>query len=210
MKLNKKTAVVLSLALTIVLIAGVMSSIAADPLTSQDKTIREQVEANVLTEPRVLVQIGTAEITNKELEDYKAYLSVGSNLELNDSQLLEEMVTQELFLQLAKERGVYVSLEEGKRAAVRLREVLQQQSTEVQETHKKIMESMNMDEETYWNNFAPPQYQEMLSIQNLTEKLIDEKVIKNESLGKEIREYKQKLFESAVAKKEVRFLYGAE
>ncbi|KKO54935.1 hypothetical protein [Paenibacillus sp. DMB20] len=136
MKPNKKTAVVLSLVLTGVLSAVVMSSSATEPPALQEEIIQEQHSADSRMKPRVMAQVGSTAITSKELEDYKAYKSFEATPAQTDLLLLEELIQEELFLQLAKEKGVYATLDEGKEEALRLREILKKQPKPIQETQK--------------------------------------------------------------------------
>ncbi|NMO98119.1 hypothetical protein [Paenibacillus lemnae] len=121
----------------------------------------------------VLVQVGSSEITNSQFLNYKEQNSITPST-LTDSEILKHMVREELFLQLAQREGVSATLEEGRQEAKKYREILSQQPKEVQDTHKKLMKADGVTEEEHWEKLAPPRYQNVLSKQNLADKLLKE------------------------------------
>ena len=54
-----------------------------------------------------------------------------------------------------------------------MRELLNQQSKEVQDT-QKFIEAYGVTEDEHWENVAPAIYQKLLSKQNLAEKILNE------------------------------------
>lgn len=215
MKKNKKFSFVLSLTITGILTVGAVSVFANDPLTSQVKTIQKETNVNNNAEHKILLQVGSEKITNTELANYKAYKSIESNPTLDDQQLLEEMATEKLYLLLAEKQGVAATLADGKKEAEKNRGILEQQPQEVQDTQKKLIESMGMSEDQYWNKYAPAEYQKILSEQNLTQQLIRENKIninqdsistsqKSLNVAQELKEYKHELFESALSNNEIK------
>ncbi|WP_251036138.1 hypothetical protein [Paenibacillus sp. ISL-20] len=60
------------------------------------------------------------------------------------------MATKELMLQLADEQGVAASLEDGIQRAKVLRKTLQTQPQQVQEQHLRILDTMGISEDQYW------------------------------------------------------------
>lgn len=126
------------------------------------------------TEDKVLVQVGSDEITNVELLTFKKMNSFSST-DLSDSEIVEYMVKEKLVLQLAEQVGVSATLEEGKMEAQKHREILDQQPKEVQDTHKKIVKAMGITEDEYWEDYTPSQYQDLLSMQNLFDKMQTDK-----------------------------------
>ncbi|WP_106767336.1 hypothetical protein [Paenibacillus faecalis] len=156
MKKYKKMLLALGILLTGALTVGVISSSATK------------------TEDKVLVQVGSDEITNVELLTFKKMNSFSST-DLSDSEIVEYMVKEKLVLQLAKQVGVSATLEEGKMEAQKHREILDQQPKEVQDTHKKIVKAMGITEEEYWEDYTPSQYQDLLSMQNLFDKMQTDK-----------------------------------
>lgn len=87
--------------------------------------------------------------------------------------------------------------------------MLNQQSTEVQDTHKKFIEAYGVTEDEHWENVAPAIYQKLLTKQNLAEKILNEQ----NSLQKEpsdtasfINQYKEQLFKSAITDGTVKVL----
>lgn len=209
MKKNKKMAVVLSLALTGVLTVGVMSSFANSPLIRQAQTIQTKIEANNKVEKNVLLQVGATEITNIELENYKTYKSIETNPILGDAELLKEMATEKLYLQLSEDKNVAATLVDGNNEAKKYREILKEQPQEVQDTQQRLIEAMGLSEEEYWNEYAPAEYQKILSVQNLTQNLIENKELKRQEstdISKELKEFKEQLFQSAVASDKVKVI----
>lgn len=59
-----------------------------------------------------------------------------------------------------------MTLEDGKEEAEKIRGILEQQPQNVRDVHKKLLQSMDMNEEEYWNEYAPGEYQKILSVQN--------------------------------------------
>lgn len=74
-------------------------------------------------------------------------------------------------LQLADEQGVAASLEDGIQRAKDLRKTLQTQPQQVQEQHSRILDTMGISEDQYWEDYSPPEYRDMLSIERLVNKL---------------------------------------
>lgn len=74
-------------------------------------------------------------------------------------------------LQLANEQGVAASLEDGIERAKELRKTLETQPRQVQEQQLRILDTMGISEDQYWEDYSPPEYRDMLSIERLVNKL---------------------------------------
>lgn len=148
----------------------------------------------------VLVRIGGSEITSKDLEKYKTFRSMGENLVLDNSKLLEELITEKLYVQLAEEQGVAAPLTKGKQEAEKYRKILEQQPQKIKNVQKKLIEVMGITEEDYWNIYAPAEYQKFQSMQNLTQHLINSNKldISSPDFAKQLADYKHELFQSAL------------
>ncbi|MBX4147714.1 hypothetical protein [Paenibacillus lautus] len=210
MKNNKKMIISLGILLTGALTFGAISSSAIDPLTSELNRIKTNTEINNKTDTSVLVHVGQREITTTDVLNYREHNSLSqSTTDFTDSDILKHMIKEELFLQLAEKEGVSATLEQGKLEANRMRELLNQQSKEVQDTQKKFIEAYGVTEDEHWENVAPAIYQKLLSKQNLAEKILNEQ----NSLQKEpsdtaslINQYKEQLFKSAITDGTVKVL----
>ncbi|MNI22636.1 hypothetical protein D3C73_761950 [compost metagenome] len=210
MKFNKKVVLTLTLALTGAISLGAVSSFAIDPITNNVQSIEKSVEINNKMQPKNLVQVGNEFITNIELSNYKVYNSVGPNNLLDDVEILKQMAREKLYLQLAKEKKLEATLEEGRAEAKKNRELLNRQTTEIQNIQKKFIDSMGLSEDQYWNDFAPAEYQKILTSKNLTKKLIEDQIIKadqyNNEFGKQLDQFKQKLYLSSLKNKTLKAL----
>lgn len=206
MKKNKKMMVVLGIVLTGALTVGVISSFANDSLTSQLNKIKVNTEINNQgVEEEVLVKVGSNKITNIEFLNYKEYNSISPS-KLTDSEILEHMIKEELFLQLAEKEGVSATLEEGRQETQKNREILREQPKEVQDTHKKFMDASGFTEEEYWEKIAPPMYQDMLSKQNIADKILKGEAssqkdtsVDDKDVVLNLKEFKQQLFEKSLS-----------
>ncbi|MNL00880.1 hypothetical protein D3C87_1213270 [compost metagenome] len=210
MKFNKKVVLTLTLALTGAISLGAVSSFAIDPITNNVQSIEKSVEINNKMQPKNLVQVGNEFITNIELSNYKVYNSVGPNNLLDDVEILKQMAREKLYLQLAKEKKLEATLEEGRAEAKKNRELLNRQTTEIQNIQKKFIDSMGLSEDQYWNDFAPAEYQKILTSKNLTKNLIEDQIIKadqyNNEFGKQLDQFKQKLYLSSLKNKTLKAL----
>ncbi|MNN86381.1 hypothetical protein D3C81_2037920 [compost metagenome] len=69
---------------------------------------------------------------------------------------------------------------------------------------------MGLSEDQYWNDFAPAEYQKILTSKNLTKKLIEDQIIKadqyNNEFGKQLDQFKQKLYLSSLKNKTLKAL----
>lgn len=191
------------------IIAGVLTagavSFAEDPLSTTSKNIMETVQTNNQLVSHAIVDVDGEKITNVDLLNYKAYKSI-ENTQVSDQELLENMITEKLYLQLAKEKNVYATLEDGKKMAEENRQILDSQPKEVKETQQKMIEMMGLTEDQYWNDFAPVEYQKIISAQNLSALLEQQKVLHYNvedinDYGLELQQFKHELYEQAKGNK---------
>ncbi|WP_422656959.1 hypothetical protein ACK8P5_14345 [Paenibacillus sp. EC2-1] len=197
MRTNMKVLVALGLLLIGAVTLGVLSSSAKDTLTSQPT---RNIEVNKQSEEKVLVQVGSNTITNIQLLNYKEYNSI-SPATLTDSEILKHMIKEELFLQLADKEGVSASLEEGRQEAVRMKQLLSEQPQEVQDTHNKLIDTMGVTEKEYWEKIAPPEYQKLLSKQNVAAKIqqdIQSAQKDKSDVPPSLNEFKEQLYQSSM------------
>ncbi|GIP45101.1 hypothetical protein J45TS6_35600 [Paenibacillus sp. J45TS6] len=201
MKKNNKLIVSLGILLAGVFTFGALSSSAIDPLTSDLNRIKINTEINNKAEEKVLVQVGNQEITNTDVLNYKEYNRT-SQSNFTDSEVLEHMIKEELFLQLAEKEGVSATLDEGRQEAKKMKDLLSQQPIEVQETHKKFIAADGVTEDEHWKKVAPPLYQELLSKQNLAEKLLNDQVVllkESSDIALVLNQYKEQLYKSSLS-----------
>lgn len=201
LRTNIKVIITAGLVLAGAVTFGVLSSSAKDPLTLQpDKVLQQVDDVNTGSRGKALVQVGTHSITDIQLLKYKENSS-NSPATLTDSEILKHMIKEELFLQLADKEGVSASLEEGKQEAIRMRELLSEQPQEVQDTHKKLITTLGVTEEKYWEKIAPPEYQKLLSKQNLAAKIqedIQSAQKDTSNVPPSLNEFKEQLYQSSI------------
>ncbi|MBP2001135.1 hypothetical protein J2Z69_002178 [Paenibacillus shirakamiensis] len=201
-KTTKKASLIVSLTLLSTVCIGTITSYALDPLTFKFETIRKTIANNKSIEIKNLIKVGNEYITNKDVSNYKTYNSI-STLQFDDATILQQIAEEKLFLQLAKKNNVEASLEDGKLEAKNNREILKKQSAQVQSIQKNFIYAMGIDEDIYWESYAPAEYQKLISAKNLTNKLISDKAIKIDGLSgnefaNEIKDYKGKLYNSSI------------
>ncbi|WP_341347407.1 hypothetical protein [Paenibacillus sp. FSL H3-0469] len=194
-----------------VLFAGVISfSVmlsAETPLETKSSQIPKQVESNLQLETKTIFQLDKISITNQDVENFKAYQQIGDS-SLTDKEIIEQLATEQIYLSVAQQKNVAATLEEGKQEALKNREILKTQPQNIQNTQLKLIKLMGLDEEEYWNDFAPKEYQKILTAQNLTKLLLEENILKYNSnqpqeFGKELKAYKHNLYVQALKKANV-------
>lgn len=162
MKINRKYIAILSIVVASVLTVSIILFFTdASDRSGQHHRMNGQM----------LVQVGSTCITDTHLTAYKNNLAHSASPLPDDSTLLKEMATKELMLQLANEQGVAASLEDGIQRAKELRKTLETQPRQVKEQHLRILDMMGISEDQYWEDYSPPEYRDMLSIERLVNKL---------------------------------------
>ncbi|OME93640.1 MULTISPECIES: hypothetical protein [Paenibacillus] len=166
MKINRKYITILSIAVASVLTVSIILFFTdASDRSGQDHRMNDNMNG------QALIQVGSTYITHTNLTTYKINLAHSTAPFPDDSALLKEMATKELMLQLADEQGVAASLEDGVQRAKELRSTLETQPQQVQEQHSRILDTMGISEDQYWEDYSPPEYRDMLSIERLVNKL---------------------------------------
>lgn len=166
MKINRKFIAILSIAVASVLTVSIILFFTdASDRSGQHHRMNDNING------QALVQVGSTYITHTHLTAYKNNLAHSTASLPDDATLLKEMATKELMLQLANEQGVAASLEDGIQRAKELRKTLETQPRQVQEQHLRILDTMGISEDQYWEDYSPPEYRDMLSIERLVKKL---------------------------------------
>lgn len=166
MKINRKYIAILSIAVASVLTVSIIFFFTdASNRSGQHHRLNDNMNG------QALVQVGSTYITHTHLTAYKNSLAHSTAPLPDDATLLKEMATQELMLQLANEQGVAASLEDGIERAKELRKTLETQPRQVQEQQLRILDTMGISEDQYWEDYSPPEYRDMLSIERLVNKL---------------------------------------
>jgi hypothetical protein len=166
MKINRKYITILSIAVASVLTVSIILFFTdASHRSGQNHRMNDNMNG------QALIQVGSTYITHTNLTAYKHNLAHNTAPLPDDSTLLKEMATKELMLQLADEQGVAASLEDGIQRAKALRQTLHTQPRQVQEQHLRILDTMGISEDQYWEDYSPPEYRDMLSIERLVNKL---------------------------------------
>jgi len=208
MKKPNKFSIILSLFIVAILSLSVNAA-ANDPLSSKTNEIQKKVAEISNMDKEVLAQVGESVITNIDVLKYKAYSEIqseaGSDEELSISlgtelSILEELITEELYLQLANEKGVSATIEDGLMESHKNRKVLESQPQRIRDIQEKLIASMGVSEEEYWNEIAPREYQKIISVQNLTNLLIEDGTLsfdgdKINGFGQELKNFKRDLYE---------------
>ncbi|MCT1399755.1 hypothetical protein M4D81_12050 [Paenibacillus sp. p3-SID867] len=166
MKINRKYIAILSIAVASVLTVSIILFFTdASNRSGQHHRLNDNMNG------QALVQVGSTYITHTHLTAYKNSLAHSTAPLPDEATLLKEMATKELMLQLAYEQGVAASLEDGIQRAKELRKTLETQPRQVQEQHLRILDTMGISEDQYWEDYSPPEYRDMLSIERLVNKL---------------------------------------
>lgn len=166
MKINRKFIAILSIAVASVLTVSIILF-----FTDASNRSGQHHRMNDNMNGQALVQVDSTYITHTHLTAYKNNLAHSTAPLPDDATLLKEMATKELMLQLANEQGVAASLEDGIQRAKELRKTLETQPRQVQEQHLRILDTMGISEDQYWEDYSPPEYRDMLSIERLVNKL---------------------------------------
>ncbi|HAF99219.1 hypothetical protein NST08_02530 [Paenibacillus sp. FSL K6-1566] len=178
MKLQRKSMMLLGIAAACVLIVSLILYF-GDRSNPAELRGRGAVE-NASGQP--LVQIGPVFITEADLIRYKEHMQFTSATPADDPTLVKELAIDQLMLYLADAQGLTATREEGVREAERMRKTLQEQPSDVQEQHAKFIDELKVNEETYWEEYAAPFYQEQLS----KEKLVSALVAKQKEDGRDV------------------------
>lgn len=101
-------------------------------------------------------------------------------------------------LQLADEEGVAASLEDGAQRARQLQETLERQPRQVQEQHLRMLNAMGISEDQYWEDYSPPEYRDMLSIERFMNKRTTEMKTNHPDVITSTKQLKEDLLKKAV------------
>lgn len=145
-----------------------------------------------------IIQVGDTVVTNKEFNKFKVYMEANKKLNNADTNLSDEYLWQQyikdiLLFEEAKANKQIVSLEKAKEYSLQMKNILDQAKPEAKAFQQKIIEATGLDEDTYWLSYAPEQYQEKLSIDNLIQSKIQDGTFTNsndpEVFSKEMDQY---------------------
>ncbi|KEQ23439.1 hypothetical protein [Paenibacillus tyrfis] len=204
----------MTLLVAVVCVSAAVSSLsvfASDKFSEPFSKVETNLTKNKAYANEKLVQVGNDYVSKKELLDFKANkefemsLSNNPSLSLKEGDLLEELVTEKLLLQKAKELNVEATIEDGKKEAFRVKDILEKQNKDVQDFQKRVIALTGLSEEEYWKSYAPKLYQEQLTQANLLLKLQKDGVLSvDEDLnkfGEKYREYRKGLYKSSLGNK---------
>lgn len=193
MKLNRKFIAILSIA-----VASVLTISTILYFTNASDRSGGKHRMNDGLDGQALIQVGATYITRTHLTAYKDNLAKSDAPLPDDSTLLKEMAAKELMLQLADEEGVAASLEDGVQRARQLRETLESQPRQVQEQHLRMLDAMGISEDQYWEDYSPPEYRDMLSIERFMNKRTTEMKTNQPDLITSTKQLKEDLLKKAV------------
>lgn len=193
MKINRKYIAILSIAVASVLTVSIILF-----FTDASNRSGQHHRMNDNMNGQALVQVGSTYITHTHLTAYKNNLAHSTAPLPDDATLLKEMATKELMLQLAYEQGVAASLEDGIQRAKELRKTLETQPRQVQEQHLRILDTMGISEDQYWEDYSPPEYRDMLSIERLVNKLTTDTKSTQPDVITSTQQLKDKLLNTAL------------
>ncbi|CCQ96615.1 hypothetical protein CULT_460024 [[Clostridium] ultunense Esp] len=152
-------------------------------------TLKEKWQETKDSDVKVLAEVNGVQITNK---DFNPYLyTVRANEQLNhlspetDQKIWNDYLKEHLLYKEGVKNGFSVSAEQAKAYAEQMRETLAKADSKAQEFQKRIIDSMGVDEETYWNEIAPFQYQKELTVTNYVDSLIRSGRLANPSASQE-------------------------
>ncbi|MGG4340853.1 hypothetical protein [Paenibacillus lautus] len=193
MKINRKYITILSIAVASVLTVSIILFFTdASDRSGRNHGMNDNMNG------QALIQVGFTYIAHTHLTTYKNNLAHSTAPLPDDSALLKEMATKELMLQLADEQGVAASLEDGIQRAKELRKTLQTQPQQVQEQHTRILDTMGISEDQYWEDYSPPEYRDMLSIERFMNKRTTEMKTNQPDVMTSTKQLKEDLLKKAL------------
>lgn len=199
MKLNRKYIRMLVIVTASVLGASILLFLIDRPAsTRQTRPMHDNIHGQ-----QALLQVGPTYITHTNLTTYKNNLTRSSLPLPDDSTLLKEMATKELMLQMADEQGVAATLEDGIQKAKQLRKTLETQPQQVKEQHLEILMEMGISEDQYWEEYAPAEYRDMLSLERLMDKLTADLKTSEPNVITSVKQLKQELLETALEERSI-------
>lgn len=176
-------------------------------------TLKEKWQETKVSDVKVLAEVNGVQITNK---DFNPYLyTVRANEQLNhlapatDQEIWNDYLKELLLYKEGVKNGFSVSAEQAKAYAVQMRETLAKADSKAQKFQKRIIDSMGVDEETYWNEIAPFQYQRELTVTNYVDSLIRSGRLPNPSASQEA--YKaafEKMKEDLLQKSDIKIIHA--
>lgn len=111
-------------------------------------------------------------------------------LSKGENDILNHLIKEELFYLEALNNGFHATLDEGIIQSNQYRQILESQSSKIRKTHDQLLEVMGLDEETYWNDYAPKEYQKQLTLQKYTDYLLENYIITGKDIGEQLNHYK--------------------
>lgn len=200
--------------ISVICVAATVSAISAFAGDNYDESfsaLKTKLTQNKAYDDEIIVQVGNDTISRKTLEDFRAHkeaekkLSNNPSISLKDGDLLEELITEKLLLQKANELNVGATLEDAKREALRVQEILAMQPQDAKDMQARIIKLTGLSEEKYWSEYAPIQYQIQLSLENLLTKLIHDGILPSgkdpNELGRKNLEYRKDLYKTSLGNK---------
>lgn len=133
-------------------------------------------ESKNIQSDEILVRVRNKDITIQEFLKYKASSEALNELyqapAISEEEMISKLIVSNILIIEAEELGVAATYEDAKKYTEDVRRQLNDpDEAEAKSMVTKIMESMNMDEDTYWNEVALPGYQISLTKDNLLAEL---------------------------------------
>lgn len=167
---------------------------------------------------RDFIQINGNTYKNTEFDKFKARKQLFQKLKnqqqpkaqartLSDNQIRQQFVERKALLDAAKTQHVQVSKTEAKAYAEKVRKALNQSNDpdtqQVKSYNEDVRKSLGLSEDEYWNDFAVPMYQELLSIGKLKQQFFHSAEWKNKdynTVQKAWNQYTEQLTKQASVK----------
>lgn len=200
--------------LSICLLAGLTCTVALPSFAeSSDAEIFTQLKETIkaIQSEKQVQKTEKLSSNEGEFQTFKAYKkaiqSLNKETQQTEEKLREEFETEKVFEEEAKKQFT-VSLDEARNYASEMREILDSSGDDkAKEIQKRLIEAEGVDEETYWNEVAPKEYQKVLLSNKLTKKLIEEGLVENpreteniEKFSNDLNAYKEKLYKEKSSK----------
>lgn len=133
-------------------------------------------ESKNIQSDEILVRVRNKDITIQEFLKYKASSEALNELyqapAISEEEMISKLIVSNILIIEAEELGVAATYEDAKKYTEDVRRQLNDpDEAEAKSMVTKIMESMNMDEDTYWNEVTLPGYQISLTKDNLLAEL---------------------------------------
>lgn len=211
-EVKKKLVLIPSLLLLIITLVSI-PVFAGDQINQELSKLIQQFSDNTKKDNSVIVMVGDQTITQHEFDNIKAVHATNSRMSNNsapdDDEILKSLIIDRLLIDLAREKGIYVSDHEITDHIRDLRKTLKEQSEEVNRFQQEVIKLTGLDEEAYWTEYAPAKYKDLLIKEKLYQILLEEGSLPNTKDPAEFEssamDFRTKIYEDGISQGKVEF-----